>query len=205
MVPTPPPAADQERGSGRPGAPSPADRTLDLLGRARAGDRVALDALCRRYLPRLERWASGRLPPSARDLLDTGDIVQEALIRVVRHVEDFAPEHEGAFQAYARKTLFNLIRDAARRRSPVSELECDCSDPAPSPIDIAIGHDLADHYEAALDRLRPEDQQAVILRLEFGCSYSEIADAMHKPTADAARMAVSRALLRLAQEMRDDL
>jgi DNA-directed RNA polymerase specialized sigma24 family protein len=42
----------------------------------------------------------------------------------------------------------------------------------------------------------------VIARIEMGCSYPEIADALGKPSADAARKATARALVRLAEEMR---
>ena len=37
--------------------------------------------------------------------------------------------------------------------------------------------------------------------MEMGLSYQEIAEALGKPTPEAARMAVSRALMRLAREM----
>ena len=42
----------------------------------------------------------------------------------------------------------------------------------------------------------------MIARIELGCSYAEVAELMDKPSADAARMTVSRALVRLAEEMR---
>ena len=38
------------------------DSSVDLLLKAQAGDNEALDRLLARYLPRLRRWASGRLP-----------------------------------------------------------------------------------------------------------------------------------------------
>ena len=53
------------------------ESSVELLERARAGDSDALDRLLGRYLPRLRRWASGRLPRRARDLSDTDDLVQE--------------------------------------------------------------------------------------------------------------------------------
>ena len=59
-------------------------------------------------------------------------------------------------------------------------------------------------YDRALERLDAETREAVIARIEMGCSYAEIAEAMGKPSPDAARMAVSRALVRLAEEMRRD-
>lgn len=56
-------------------------------------------------------------------------------------------------------------------------------------------------YEAALARLEPEEREAIVGRIELGCPYAELAEALGKPSADAARMTVSRALLRLAEEM----
>jgi hypothetical protein len=43
---------------------------MTLLARAQAGDREALDLLIIRFLPRMRRWAHGRLPPFARDLFN---------------------------------------------------------------------------------------------------------------------------------------
>src|SRR4051812_23968454 len=89
-------------------SPDPASQTelessLDLLARARAGDRQALDVLMARYLPRLRRWASGRLPRWARDLADTQDLVQDTLLQTFKRIETFEARHEGALQAYLRQ------------------------------------------------------------------------------------------------------
>jgi len=61
-----------------------------------------------------------------------------------------------------------------------------------------------EHYDRALSRLPPADRDAVVARLEFGLSYQEIAAAQHRPSADAARVAVGRALLKLAGLLRAD-
>ena len=60
---------------------------------------------------------------------------------------------------------------------------------------------LAARYEKALARLSPEDQEAVVARVEMAGTYQELAEVLGKPSADAARMAVGRALVRLAKEM----
>lgn len=65
--------------------------SLTLLERARAGDREALESLIARYLPRLQRWASGRLPRWARDMAETQDLVQEALFQTFKRIERFEP------------------------------------------------------------------------------------------------------------------
>ena len=49
-----------------------------------------------------------------------------------------------------------------------------------------------------------DDREAVVARIEMGYTHEEIADLLGKPTANAARMAVERAIVRLAKAMRDD-
>ena len=99
------------------------ESSMVLVQRARQGDHAALDDLCARYLPRLRRWAHGRLPGWARDAVDTQDIVQATLTQVVQHIDAFDPRHEGAFQAYVRQALLNRIRDEIRRahRAPAPD------------------------------------------------------------------------------------
>jgi len=70
-----------------------------------------------------------------------------------------------------------------------------------SPLDEAIGHEAVERYESALQRLRPEEREVIIARVELQQSYAQIAAAHGKASADAARMAVTRALVRLAEEM----
>ena len=178
--------------------------SFELVIRARSGDTNALNDLCARYLPRLQRWAHGRLPSSARGALDTHDLVQETLTNVVQRLDKFEPRHEGAFQAYVRQALLNRIRDEARRgvrRGPPEPLESVHPTTDPSPLEEAIGQEALERYEAAMTRLRPDDREAIIARIELGLPYPEVAAALRKPSIPAAHMAVSRALVRLAQEM----
>lgn len=182
-----------------------AESSLDLLERARAGDRVALEALVARYLPRLRRWAGGRLPPWARDLADTQDLVQDTVIQAFKRIGHFEPVGDGALQAYLRQAVMNRIRTEIRRlrrRPAAGTLDTALIDPAPSPLEAAIGSEAMERYERALARLRPEDRDAIIARVEMGMTHTELMHALGKPTPNAARMAVERALFRLAQEMR---
>jgi RNA polymerase sigma-70 factor (ECF subfamily) len=178
--------------------------TVNLVLRAKAGDQAALDDLFQRYQARLRRWAHGRLPPAARGSLETQDLVQETLVRLFRHLAGFEPRHPGAFRDYAWTTLFNAIRDTARkyrRQGPTNVLETDAPGSDPSPLEVAMGTELFDRYESAMERLRLEDRAALLLRLELGLSHAEVAEILEKPSAAAAYMAVSRALARLAKEM----
>ena len=178
--------------------------TTLLLSQARDGDDDAREELVRRLLPRLRRWAHGRLPLGARDLSDTDDLVQLSLLRALDHVSDFEPRREGAFLAYLRRIVLNAVRDELRRagRRPVLvELGDALPQPGPSLVEKAIGRELVEAYETALATLTDEQREAVIMRIEFGYTYPEIAEALGKPTANAARMVVSRSLLRLAEIM----
>lgn len=180
------------------------DDTVDLLARARDGDRDALEQLFSRHVPTLRRWASGRLPHWARDITDTSDLVQESVFETFKRIDAFEPRGAGALQAYLRQALINRVRNQLRRvvsRPRPSELESAMPDEGPSPLEEAIGAQTLDRYEAALARLRPEDRDAIVSRIEFGMSFADLATALDKPSADAARMAVVRALERLAQEM----
>lgn len=176
-------------------------RLLDLI---RDGDESAKDRLFRRYLPILSRWASGRLPAGARDLVDTNDIVQITLVRALARIGEFEYRREGAFLFYLRRALMNQVRDQARRVSRRGELT-----PIPeslpakgtSPLQAAIRGEILERYEAALDELTEAQREAVVLRLETGFSYPEIAEATEAPSPDAARMLVSRGMVRLAELM----
>ncbi|MFN0149301.1 MAG: RNA polymerase sigma factor [bacterium] len=187
-----------------PNGPTSVLPSLVLLARMQEGDADARDEIVRRYLPRLERWARGRLPAHARDLYETGDLVQEAMIAALGRLEDFEPKHDGALLAYLRTAIVNRIRTLAvraRRRGQAVELDSAIVEPGPSALDTAIGREAIDRFERALERLRPEDRDAVHLKIELDLPYEQIASALGKPTITAARMAVSRALARLAREM----
>ena len=195
----------------KPGGRQASDTTdlrssLTLLDRARAGDRAALESLIARYVPRLQRWASGRLPRWARDLADTHDLVQETLLQTFKRIEQFEPRGEGALQAYLRQAILNRIRDELRRakRRPVrGELDSQVQGEGRSPLEEAIGEEALERYERALAKLRREDREAIVARIELGYTNDEIAELLGKPTANAARMTVERAIMRLAKEMRN--
>ena len=180
------------------------DSTFELLARARAGDNSALEPLFARYLPRLRRWASGRLPRWARDAGDTQDLVQDTLISVFKQIDGFEPRREGAFQAYLRQAVMNRIRNAIRdrtRRPDGTSIDEALPSNDQSALERAIGLERLERYEAALAQLRPLDREAIVARVEMGCTYEEMAAMLDLPSADAARKAAQRALVRLANAL----
>lgn len=195
----------------RPPGRDPADRGLpdhteDLLRLARAGDERARGHLYSRFFPVLRRWAHQHLPRTARDLSETEDLVQVTLVRALQHVDRFESRGEGAFLGYLRHIMLNAARDEARRgsrRRPAGELDESVPDTGPSVVEQVLGRDTLARYERGLATLSEEQREAVILRLEMDYSHAEIAAALGRPSADAARMLVARGLLALAEAMRD--
>jgi RNA polymerase sigma factor (sigma-70 family) len=182
------------------------EATVELLNRIKSGDDIARERLLERCIPALRRWARGRLPPGARGMLETADLVQDAVIACMRRLDVFEVRHQGALQAYFRQAVMNRILDIVRqqrRRPDQTDLPDHMLDGRPSPLDQAIGSENAARYEAAIHRLRPADREAIIGRVELQYSYEELAIVLDKPTAAAARVAVTRAMKRLADEMRN--
>jgi RNA polymerase sigma factor (sigma-70 family) len=180
------------------------DSTFRLIEQARLGDREALECLFARHLKPLQRWARGRLPRWARDFADTDDLVQGALVQTFKGLGHFEPRHVGALQAYLRQAVLNRIRNELRRKgrqphlTDVDGLEVEGLE---SPLEEAIGREAVERYEHALQRLKAVEREAIIARVEMGYTFEELAQALGKPTPDAARKTVHRALVRLAEEM----
>jgi RNA polymerase sigma-70 factor, ECF subfamily len=205
MAESSPPSPRRPPAGDTAGTPSDVESTVSLIHRARAGDSEALERLFARYRKPLQRWASGRLPQWARDISDTEDLVQETLLSTFKRIGDFEPRRAGALQAYLRQALLNRIREELRRkgrRPDYTDLDDIEVDDAESPLAQVIGREAVDRYERALARLKPGEREAIIARVEMGYTYEELAEALGKPTPDAARKAAQRALVRLAEEIK---
>lgn len=188
-------------------SPPPARPTMELLHFAKQGDPGARELLLARYIPRLRRWAAGRLPYSARSLFDTGDLVQDTLMKVLQGLDRIEVRGPGGFQAYVRQAIHNRIQDEIRwsARRPGSEAEAETLvSRAPTPIEEAIGSEVLERFERAFAQMDDADQELLHLRLELDLGYAEMAAITGKPSPDAARVAFQRALARLAARMGHD-
>jgi RNA polymerase sigma factor (sigma-70 family) len=191
----------REPGDEDAGAP---ESTVELLARARSGDETALNQVFARAIPLLKRWASGRLPRWTRDMIDTDDLVQETVVSTLKHINVFEYRADAALQAYLRQAVMNRIRNEIRRaiRHPApAALDSAAPETALSPLEELIGKQAVEAYDEALAALEPAEREAIIGRVELGLSYTELAMAMGRPSPDAARMAVARALLKLAKRL----
>ena len=197
-------SAESGRGAKRRAGPPTDETTRELILRYRAGDRQALEGIFRRYLPVLRRWAHGRLPDFARNDENTDDLVQETFVRALQRMAEFEPRREGGLRAYLRTTLHHRVVEEIRRLSHRPRAVRSLTDrPAfgDSPFQELAGREMHALYREALARLGEGDRGAIVGRIEMEMGYEDLAKALGKPSADAARMAVARALVRLAKEM----
>ncbi len=184
--------------------PRDGESTVELFDRCRAGDAAAREALFARLYPRLTVFAHAQLPRRARGLKETGDLVNEALLNTLSKLDGFAPRHAGSLFGYLCQGVRNQIKDEIRRanrRPPADATVGSMIDGRRSPVEEAIGAEERELYERALAKLSAVDRTAIHLSVELDFSHREIADALGKPSVDAARMTVNRALVRLGTEL----
>jgi RNA polymerase sigma-70 factor, ECF subfamily len=180
-------------------------RSSSTFTRARAGDRSALNRLVDGLSINLRRWAQGRLPLWARRGIDTADLVHEALLRTIAKLDRFEPRHKNALRAYLRQTVQNRIVDEIRRARRYEQVAIEQFPSIPSaergPYRQLVDEEDRRRFAAALGCLRPSEQKLIVARFELGYSYEQIALLTGKRSPDAARVALKRALVRLAEAM----
>jgi RNA polymerase sigma-70 factor (ECF subfamily) len=164
-------------------------------------DQIGWSTLIGSYLPRLRNFAERHLPPETRGALGPDDVVQDVVMRGMRHVQRFELRHEGALVAYLRASIRHRIVDEirkAKRRPMLVPLEgYESLDRGASPLDRLISRSQARRYRHALAGLSVRDRRLIELRVEQGLSYEEIAVRLGMRSESSVRMALRRALYRL--------
>ena len=136
--------------------------------------------------------------------MDTDDVVQEAFLKVLRRLDSFDPQHDEALKAYLRISVLNRVKDEYKRKRPdVQNLEdaTDLASRVATPLEEVMGRQMFERYEAALGRLKDQEREMLVAKIELDLDYGQIARMFNKNTPDAARVAVRRAMGRLAEEM----
>lgn len=201
-----------EPGPGKAGASTGAResellQTGELLTRFKGGERAAADDLFRRYRPRIDAYLRARLPPGARKLGETDDLVQEVCIKILGALDRFELRNIGSFWWFARSIAHHHLVDVLRRNKAIHEVEApDSSDGAPpepqrGPATEAVDHEAAAAFDRALARVSDHVRRGLLMRLELGLDWSVVAADCGFPSPDAARVAVKRALAAIAREM----
>lgn len=190
-------------------------KTQKLVTLAKSGDESALDQLCRIYAERVRWIVRLRMGKELRRKLDSMDVVQDALIHALGGMEDFTYENEGDFVRWLSRIAENTLRDNRdrfhaekrdiRKEIPLgsggratdgrlSEVPGPVAATTPSVI-LSRKEDLA-KLEKAIDALKPEYKEVIVLTKIEGLGYQEIADSVGK-SSEAVRKLVSRAMTAL--------
>jgi RNA polymerase sigma factor (sigma-70 family) len=136
--------------------------------------------------------------------METGDLVQETLVNVLRQLGELDTADPRRLRNYLLSAIRNQISDEIHR-ADLGEIRNGAiaagADPGPTPLDDTIESEERRQYRSALLGLRETDRDLLVGRIELGLPFDELALATGHPTAAAARMATKRATLRLARAM----
>jgi RNA polymerase sigma-70 factor, ECF subfamily len=177
------------------------DRLSDpiLVTRAKDGDALALDELCIRHAPKVERLARHLL----RDPEDARDASQEALAKVVVRLKQFRGESQ--FSTWLHRLVVNTCRDVAERQKTRTHepLADDLrAGPEDDPARAAGISELRRELCDSLAGVSAEQAQVVVLKDALGYSFEEIADAVGMPVG-TAKCHAHRGRNRLRERLED--
>jgi RNA polymerase sigma factor (sigma-70 family) len=185
----------------KPGSES----TGALLERVRHGSQAAMDELFARLRRSLRRWSGRLLPRRHTTHRTTSDVVQDVVSRALPRFQGFEPRHRDALRQYLRTAVRDRIRDELRYLARRPSIEPRAGG-APVPEDeAAVERLLEKERDEKLNRavatLPNRVQELLVARFRLQLSFQQIALAVGMSSADAARAAVGRAVIRLAQAM----
>jgi len=191
------------------------NKTQHLIVLAKDGDESALEQLCRVYSERVRWIVRLRMGGEIRSKLESMDLAQDVFISALRDLGNFTYKNEGDFLRWLSKIAENRLRDHidklhANKRDIHKEVRFDSHRPTTEnsfvgtvePIDLTTPSAIMSKREdlarlaKALDALKPEYREVIVLTKIDGLSYKEIADRLGK-SGDAVRMLVSRAIAAL--------
>jgi RNA polymerase sigma-70 factor, ECF subfamily len=143
-----------------------------LVTRAKNGDARALETLCERHEPRVQKVALHVL----RDPEDARDAAQEALAKLCTRIGQFRGDSE--FATWLHRVTINACRDVANRQraracEPLFEDRRAVTDPDPL---------LREELNRCLGEIAPEQARIVVLKDALGFSFEEIAAAADGPS-----------------------
>ena len=192
-------------------------KTQQLVALVKGGDASALDQLCRVYAERVRWMVRLRMGKELRRNIDSMDVVQDVLIHALGGITDFTYENEGDFVRWLSRIAENALRDNwkrfhAEKRDIRKEVRLNDRGPttggrsggAPGPIDattpsviMSRKEDLA-RLEQAIDELKPEYREVIVLTRIEGLSYQEVGNRLSK-NSEAVRKLVFRAMSALTR------
>ena len=95
---------------------------IELMNRARSGEADALGELCTLYRNYLRMVVRAGMGPRLRERVEMSDVVQEALVEVVRQFPQFTGQNEAALVGWLRRLVAQKLADLGRYHSRAKRL-----------------------------------------------------------------------------------
>jgi RNA polymerase sigma-70 factor, ECF subfamily len=168
-----------------------------------------------RYREHLHLLARLNLPRRLRGVLSASDVAQDTILKAHRNRDQFRGQTEAEYRAWLRRSLANLIADAARVREPdllrtleqsSAWLEGWVVAEGPSPSEQVVRAERVHRLAEGLMRLADDERTAVEMRYlqHPACPLPEIARELGRPTAKAVAGLLARGLEKLRGLLRED-
>jgi RNA polymerase sigma-70 factor (ECF subfamily) len=184
---------------------------IELVQRCQSGDLKAAEALYRKY----SQSVQGVVWRMTRGAAETEDLVHDVFVRALRGVKGF--RGQSSFRTWLFHIATNTVLNHLERgeRAPfagsldepldgeggerVGDLVAGSS---PRPEDLAMGNELEEAIQMAIDRLPPAFRMALILRDVEGLAYEEIASAL-EVSLGTVKSRIARARSQVQEWLRD--
>lgn len=188
-------------------------RTQQLVALAKQGDEGAMARLFGIYAERIRRIVRFRMGPQLRSQMESMDIVQDALFAGLRDLGQFEYGKNGDFMRWLSRIAENRIKDnidrmhAAKRdirkeaaaqtwhrmRSPVVTT---------TPSVVLDRKEQYDHLESAMDRIKPQYREVILMAKIEGRPLQEIGRKLNL-SQNAVSKLLSRAIVAVAKEYKN--
>jgi RNA polymerase sigma-70 factor (ECF subfamily) len=146
----------------------------DLISRVRRGDLEAFNVLISRWEKRVFNYLL-RLTGRPEDAMDLN---QEAFLKAYQNIRKL--DDPARFGPWLYRIAHNEAHSLFRKRRPETALEDACAERNPAP---GFSIDLSLAVTAALDRLNPEQREAVVLKVYEGFKFDEMAEVLGCPVS----------------------
>jgi RNA polymerase sigma-70 factor (ECF subfamily) len=193
-------------------------QSFDLVRRAKQGDAQALNRLFERYYERVRAVVRMRLGSKLREVVESGDVLQETFKEAVVAFERFEIREDASIINWlARLAEHKIIgladfhgarkRDHARNvpmpeldhPSSTSPLKLEHVDGSTQPLEKIVRNEEVDRVVRAIAELSEEHRELILHRNYMGASWEAVAKETGRPSAAAARMAHARAMIELGK------
>lgn len=180
------------------------ERSQILVERARAGDRVAFDRLAQRYRGRVAALLEARLGEVLRRRVAVDDLLQEVFLRAFSSLERFRWTEEEAFFRWLATMVRHVVHEVARREKRELLLPSDeeIQERGVSASRALEREERFERLEAAMERLKPEHREVILLARIRRLPIREVAERMGR-SPDAIAQLLRRALSKLRGEFGD--